>query len=228
MLICQFREGTLAVNKPFFHWPKSDVSSGSTSLAKIKTRYTTVWCLALLAVLSSTGCHRALYSGGSQMVDNTFLSYRDYVWANRAYNLTYRGQQRDFGDHHRKGFIEGYCNACEGGDGYVPPLPPDEYWSYEYKSDEGARCVEAWYEGFPEGVAAARKTGAEKFRSIYVSKMVDAAIAQEQTGAVLPSEKQKSPSDLDEHAPLPPPAPSRLALPKIPILGNSNPVPMDR
>jgi hypothetical protein len=154
------------------------------------------------------------------LVDNTFLSYRDHVWANRAYNLTYRGDGRKYGEHHRKGFIAGYCSACQGGDGYVPALPPEDYWSYEYKSDEGARCVEAWYEGYPEGVAAARKMGAEKFRSIYVSKMVDAAIANESGGAVLPSEKPSDSYDaLDEHAPVVPPAPSRLALPKIPILG---------
>lgn len=181
-------------------------------------------CLLLMAVINSTGCHRSIYSGGSQALDSTFMSYRDHVWANRAYNLTYRGEQRKFGDHHRKGFIEGYCSACEGGDGYVPALPPEEYWSYAYKSDEGARCVEAWYEGYPEGVAAARKTGAEKFRSIYVSKMVDAAIAQEKTGAVLASDKPADSANLlaEDYSPVVPPKPSRLALPKIPILGNHN------
>ncbi len=216
------------MNKPFFDWLQSRVQSDTASLADNKSPFKMMWCLALLGIVLSTGCHRALYSGSSQLVDSTFLSYRDHVWANRAYNLTYRGEQRQFGDHHRKGFIEGYCNACEGGDGYVPPLPPDEYWSYEYKSDEGARCVEAWYEGFPEGVAAARKTGAEKFRSIYVSKMVDAAIAQEQAGAKLPSDKVQSTDELDEHAPMAPPAPSRLAMPKIPILGKSDTSSTDR
>ncbi len=122
------------------------------------------------------------------LMDRMFSGYRECVWARRAYNLQFGNSKRRFGDHFRKGFVEGYCGVCNGGDGYVPAMPPEEYWGYEYQSDQGSQCVDAWFEGYPAGVLAARKSGVGKNSDIYISKMIDAAIAQEKDGVRVASD----------------------------------------
>ncbi|HMP78834.1 MAG TPA: hypothetical protein PKD54_05240 [Pirellulaceae bacterium] len=136
---------------------------------------------------SMTGCGATSF-GGARPIDGMFLGYRDHVWANRAYNLSNRGYSRPLMSHHRKGFVAGYCDVCQGGDGYIPALPPEEYWSYEYQSSQGSDCVKAWFDGYPEGVAAARRLGAHRYREVFVSDEVNAAIAVEQHGRFLPSD----------------------------------------
>ncbi len=155
--------------------------------------------------------------GGPRPVDNLFLSYRDHVWANRAYNLTYRGQSRPLMSHHRKGFVAGYCDICQGGDGYVPALPPNEYWSYEYQSSQGSDCVKAWFDGYSDGVASARQLGAHRYRDVFVSDEVNAAIAVEQNGRFLPSDV----SVVKPDAPTKDPAP----VPARPVKSTTHPVP---
>jgi hypothetical protein len=105
--------------------------------------------------------------------------YRDKVWANRAYNLRYANCERKYGDHFRTGFVDGYCSVCKGEKGYVPAMPPEDYWKPQYQSAEGAKCVNAWFEGFPVGAEAAKKDGAGKYHDIYISNMVNSAIVQE-------------------------------------------------
>lgn len=142
-----------------------------------------------LLMCGMTGCGTVSYlSSTTRPMDSLFIGYRDHVWANRAYNMAHRGQSRPLMSHHRKGFVAGYCDVCRGGDGYVPALPPDEYWSYEYQSSQGQECVRAWFDGYPAGVAAARQTGVDRFRDVYVSEEVKAAIAVEQNGRFLPSD----------------------------------------
>ena len=122
------------------------------------------------------------------MVDGMFSDFRERVWANRAFNLEYRGMPRKFREHFHKGFVEGYCSVCNGGDGYIPAMPPRDYWGYEFQSSDGAQCVSAWFEGYPEGVAAARKTNAGKNADMYISSMAERAIQQEKEGVRLASQ----------------------------------------
>ena len=144
--------------------------------------------LLLMAILlaSSTGCMRnpALRS----LLEEPIIDYRDMVWARRAYNLRYGNCDRAFTNHFRNGFVEGYCSVCEGGDGYVPALPPEEYWGYEYQSAEGSQCVNAWFEGYPLGAAAARKDNAGKYHDVYISKMINNAVTMENAANVLPED----------------------------------------
>lgn len=148
----------------------------------------TATVLAVCAISQLTGCcNRVLPRACGTMVDNMFANYRECVWARRAYNLEYGTRWRPFADHFRRGFVEGYCNICEGGDGYVPAMPPRDYWGYEFQSEQGSQCVGAWFEGYPAGVAAARKARAGKHSDLYISRMIDAAVKQEQTGVRMAS-----------------------------------------
>ena len=98
------------------------------------------------------------------------------------------GMFSNFREHFHKGFVEGYCSVCNGGDGYIPAMPPRDYWGYEFQSSDGAQCVSAWFEGYPEGVAAARKTNAGKNADMYISSMAERAIQQEKEGVRLASQ----------------------------------------
>lgn len=145
--------------------------------------------IAAVACTQSTGClgpNRPHACGN--LVDGMFSDYRERVWAHRAFNLEYRHMPRKFREHFRKGFVEGYCNVCNGGDGFIPAMPPRDYWGYEYQSSDGAQCVSSWFEGYPEGVAAARKYNAGKNADIYISSMAERAIQQEKEGVRLASQ----------------------------------------
>ena len=139
-----------------------------------------------LTSLIQTGCTRPIRRLG--IVDELAIAYRDRVWAQRAFNLRFANCNREYADHFRNGFCAGYSDVCGGGDGFLPALPPDEYQGYEYQCAEGSRCVDTWFEGYPEGVAAAREEKAGSFNEMHVSRMIDRAITQQNAPNVLPSD----------------------------------------
>lgn len=130
------------------------------------------------------------------MIDSAFGCYRDKVWAKRACNLRFSSCDRPYGEHFQAGFEAGYTDICNGGDGYVPATPPEGYWGFEYQTPDGSQCVNAWFEGYPSGVAAAKRDRAGTYRNVYVSKMIQSAIAQDKAPKTTPSKVQVvSPQD---------------------------------
>lgn len=145
--------------------------------------------VVLAGSLMTTGClnpNRPHALGNC--VDGLYSNFRERVWARRAFNLEYGHLPRKFREHFRRGFVEGYCNVCNGGDGYVPAMPPRDYWGYEYQSSDGAQCVSAWFDGYPKGVAAARSANAGKNADMYISNMIERAVQQEKDGVRLASQ----------------------------------------
>jgi hypothetical protein len=67
-----------------------------------------------------------------------------------------------------QGFEEGYYDIASGGDGCPPALPPQKYWRATYNSPLGQEHVKAWYQGFRDGVAAAKADGVAAFGTIYI------------------------------------------------------------
>lgn len=143
---------------------------------------------AAVLVIPSSGCASGLRIPRLGLGDALLEKYRDNVWAKRAFNLRYANCDIPYPEHFQNGFVAGYCQKCNGGDGYVPPLPPDQYRGYEFQSADGAQCVKAWFDGFPAGVAAAKKDRAGDFHDIYTSKMVNSALAQDNAKHVLPDD----------------------------------------
>lgn len=142
----------------------------------------------LMVVLPSTGCATRVGLGRLGFTDTLLERYRDTVWARRAFNLRYNNCDIEYASHFEDGFVAGYCDTCNGGDGYVPALPPAEYRGYEFQSPDGAQCVKAWFGGFPAGVAAAKKDRAGEFHDIYTSKMINSAMSQAKAKHVLPGD----------------------------------------
>ena len=146
--------------------------------------------LMLLALgftsLTQIGCSSPVRRLG--IVDELAIAYRDRVWAQRAYNLRFANCNREFEDHFKNGFCEGYSDVCNGGDGYTPALPPEEYRGFEYQCAEGSKCVDSWFAGYPAGVAAAREEDAGSYHKMHVSRMIDQAIVQNNATNTLPSD----------------------------------------
>ena len=140
--------------------------------------------LGLGVICLFSGC----LSSPSSFFEDQIGGYRNHVWANRAYNLRYGNCDRQFEDHFKQGFVDGYCAVCEGGDGYVPAIPPEDYWSHQFQSPEGAKCVNTWFRSYPLGAKAAREDGAGAFQKVYISKMVQSAIVQDKADHVLPDD----------------------------------------
>jgi hypothetical protein len=144
--------------------------------------------------LPNGGCASGLRLGSLGFGDAILEGYRDRVWAKRAYNLRYNNCDLPYESHFQNGFVAGYCDTCNGGDGYVPALPPDDYRGFEFQSPDGAQCVKSWFEGFPAGVAAAKKDRAGEFHDIYTSRMINSAITQKNAKHILPSDVPVKPA----------------------------------
>ncbi len=137
--------------------------------------------IAMLTLGQSSGCKLGIKEA-------SMLTYRDTVWSKRAYNLRYANCEREYSEHFQNGFCAGYTDTCNGGDGYVPALPPQEYRSPEYQSADGAKCVNSWFEGYPAGVAAAKKDKSGTYHDVLISRMINSAVSQSKTTPVLPGD----------------------------------------
>ena len=144
-----------------------------------------VLSLALLMVAQSIGCSSVSSLGFGEAIT---IGYRDFVWAKRAFNLRYGNCQRPYAEHFESGFCAGYIDTCNGGDGFVPALPPSDYRGAQFQSVDGAQCVNSWFEGYPAGVAAAKQDKAGDFHDVMISRLVDSAIKQEKTKHLLPQD----------------------------------------
>lgn len=140
---------------------------------------------AILMIVQSVGCATPARLGLGEAVA---VGYRDMVWAKRAYNLRFGNCNRAYADHFKSGFCAGYTEMCNGGDGYTPALPPSEYRGYEFQSADGVQCVNSWFEGYPEGVAAAKKDNAGTYHDILISRMINTAVKQDKTKPSLPTD----------------------------------------
>ncbi len=149
--------------------------------------FAAVMLLALaFTSLIQTGCTQPIRRLG--IIDELAITYRDRVWAQRAYNLRYANCNREYADHFKSGFCAGYADVCNGGDGYLPALPPEQYRGYEYQCAEGSKCIDTWFDAYPAGVAAAREEKAGSYHEMHISRMIDQAVTQKNATNVLPSD----------------------------------------
>lgn len=159
-------------------------SENTKSFARFRNQLLVV-SFALLMIAQSIGCASFNRLGVGEAIA---VGYRDMVWARRAFNLRFGNCERPYAEHFQSGFCAGYTDTANGGDGFVPALPPAEYRGFEFQSVDGARCVSTWFEGYPAGVAAAKQDKAGNYHDVMISRMVNSAIKQENTKAILPQD----------------------------------------
>lgn len=124
-----------------------------------------------------TGINNALaYNSAS---DDLVTGWRDHVWAKRAYNRRVANLPVGrFESVFREGFIDGYHNVAQGGNGCQPAMPPRKFWSWKYQTAEGQCKVQAWYQGWSYGAKAAEEDGIGFYREIQVSGALEQSLKQ--------------------------------------------------
>jgi len=101
---------------------------------------------------------------------------QEKVWARRAFHLRFGHCERVHADHFREGFIAGYCNVCSGSGTETPALPPERYWGFQYRNQEGAEMQTAWFAGYDQGTQSANTDGSGSFKNIQISRQLEQAM----------------------------------------------------
>ena len=151
-------------------------------------------CLGLTILIGSVGC-----SSFQDHIDGHFQSH----YVNKQAKACFYEMEECY-DHvpnyydFRKGFIEGYINVANGGNGCSPMFPPREYWkSYCSTGDMQCRAV-SWFDGFAHGAVAAETCGAKSQGFIGLSPHYN--------GGVPPGAEHHvhyGDNDLDSYKPIP-------------------------
>ena len=117
-----------------------------------------------LFVFGSSGC--SLMSGGyravkhSSSLDNCMIGYRNRVLAARAWHeRAHCYKKHRFKNDFEAGFLQGYADVANGGNGCVPAVAPAQYLGWRYQSADGQGAINAFFQGYPLGAAAAEADG---------------------------------------------------------------------
>ncbi len=171
-----------------------------------------LWAVCGVWVLLTTGGCRGIADqlAYNEQLDNTVVRVKHYFAANEAWQKrasAYKSLpcQYDF----QKGFLAGYKEVANGGEGCTPLFPPRHYWGHQFRSAEGYNRVQAWFAGWKEGVAAAQQEGIGRFHSIPVGAQArPEVLTYEYPGPPQPASPVVEPVDPSE--PLPEFHPPRL------------------
>lgn len=120
--------------------------------------------LAATVLIGSTGC-TILTNAYKQLqqhdcLDEFMIAHRNRAFAAKAW---YREQHCHKNHPHlaefKAGFLQGYTDIANGGNGCMPCVAPDQYWGWRYQAPDGRSAIDAWFAGYPLGVKAAEQDG---------------------------------------------------------------------
>lgn len=143
--------------------------------------------IALTMSLVFSGCCSRNNNSGYGCVGCGFLDQfmqeqvacmQEKIWAKRAFHLRFGHCERVHADHFRAGFVAGYCDVCDGKGGQIPTLPPEKYWGFNYRNQDGAAMQQAWFAGFESGAESAKTDGSGSYKGIQIPRQVQEAITQ--------------------------------------------------
>ena len=128
--------------------------------------------LAALVLATSTGCtglnHWCTELRGcvsNHMVDYSNRALAERAWIKRKQRYCNFQYQQEFKD----GFITGYLNVADGGDGCTPTIAPEKYWGWAYQTPHGQAAISNFFQGFPFGARAAEEDGVGYWSAIPTS-----------------------------------------------------------
>jgi hypothetical protein len=111
--------------------------------------------LVLLLAVVANGCYAAC-----DALTDASIRVRNRMWARQAWDEScWRGSNAPHLDDFHSGFAAGYMDVASGKNGCPPPLPPRKYWSPSRLDSQGRQESAAWYNGYAQGVLAARERG---------------------------------------------------------------------
>ncbi len=128
--------------------------------------------LASILLATTTGCtglnHWCLEIRGcvsNHMVDYSNRALAERAWIKRKEHYCKFQYQKEFKD----GFISGYLDVADGGDGCTPTIAPQEYWGWAYQTPHGQAAISNFFQGFPFGAKAAEEDGVGYWNAIPTS-----------------------------------------------------------
>ncbi|EMI20574.1 hypothetical protein RMSM_02499 [Rhodopirellula maiorica SM1] len=125
-----------------------------------------------LVVLGTGGC--SMFSGAARQLRNHdglnefMIGHRNKTMAAKAWHC----QKANFcnpSNAFKDGFIAGYMDIANGGNGCTPAIAPSQYWGWMYQSSNGQLAVNDWFAGFPMGVKAAEQDGVGHWSNVQMS-----------------------------------------------------------
>ncbi len=128
--------------------------------------------LAMIVLATATGCTGLNHWCGelrgcvsNQMVDYSNRALAERAWIQRKERYCNFQYQQEFKD----GFITGYLNVANGGDGCTPTIAPEKYWGWAYQTPHGQAAITNFFQGFPFGAKAAEEDGVGYWSAIPTS-----------------------------------------------------------
>jgi len=155
--------------------PESPAVAVGVTASRVRRRHhllrSLLLCSTAIMLPISTGCtlvegvHR--FVKNANFLDDFMIAHRNQTMAAKAW---YR-EQAQHCDHpylkeFKEGFIQGYIDVANGGDGCTPAIAPSQYWGWRYQSSEGQAAINAWFAGYPLGAKAAEQDGVGNWASI--------------------------------------------------------------
>lgn len=138
--------------------------AGSVLFPPNKIRRIFAVCCVGLLVSVSGGC--TILGGVGTLIRNNdsctdfMVGYRNSALAAKAWHREkHLHHGRPFLKDFRAGFVAGYLDVADGGNGCLPAYCPREYWGWQYQSSVGQQACDAWFAGFPLGAKAAEEDG---------------------------------------------------------------------
>jgi len=99
------------------------------------------------------------------MVDYSNRALAERAWIERKERYCKFQHQQEFKD----GFISGYLDVADGGDGCTPTIAPQKYWGWAYQTPHGQAAISNFFQGFPFGAKAAEEDGVGYWSAIPTS-----------------------------------------------------------
>ncbi len=99
------------------------------------------------------------------MVDYSNRALAERAWIERKERYCKFQYQQEFKD----GFISGYLDVADGGDGCTPTIAPQKYWGWAYQTPHGQAATSNFFQGFPFGAKAAEEDGVGYWSAIPTS-----------------------------------------------------------
>jgi hypothetical protein len=127
--------------------------------------------LILICLCGGAGCLRL--SSGSwpehhayhRRLDDCAVRHDAVLRAAAAIRRCHRGESCHF----RNGFTQAYVDVAQGGDGAVPPVPPERYWKGCRRDARGHEQAMEWFDGYAAGAESACSSPQQPYNTVAAS-----------------------------------------------------------
>ena len=89
------------------------------------------------------------------------------------------------------GYRSAFVDVALGGDGVVPAVPPEQYWTTCYRTAEGRKHAEDWFAGYAAGAAQATAHCRYQFNRVAASGATAFVLEDEEANGIIRTSGQQ-------------------------------------